>query len=83
MFQIFGARCFAKFTLSSFAALRTVRSGGANGLSMTESTAGHLDSLLLLYAGKGLPLVSSPKGNSAIPTTKASAVRATGKPRVP
>src|SRR6516225_6464288 len=29
------SRCFAEFTLSSFAALRTVRSGRANGLSMT------------------------------------------------
>ena len=28
--------CFAKFTLSPFAALRAVRSGMANGLSMTR-----------------------------------------------
>jgi hypothetical protein len=33
----FRARLLAKFTLSSFAALRTVRSGRANGLGMTRS----------------------------------------------
>ena len=33
-------------------------------------------------AGNGLPFVSSPKGKSRSPTTKAKAVRATGVPRV-
>ena len=33
----FRARFLAKSTLSSFAALRTVRNGGANGLGMTRS----------------------------------------------
>src|SRR5215471_13083082 len=33
--DVFRARFLAQFTLSSFAALRTVRSGRANGLGMT------------------------------------------------
>src|SRR5436309_16032887 len=32
-----GKGCFAKFTLSRFAVLRAIRSGMANGLSMTNS----------------------------------------------
>jgi hypothetical protein len=38
--------------------------------------------LLSHYAGKGLPLVSSPKGTSARPTTRASAIIDTGIPNV-
>ena len=38
--------------------------------------------LALPHAGKGLPLVSSPNGKSALPTTKARAIRATGLPSV-